>query len=123
MPRVPAGDGQNPVSDVQNTRREPLSPESRVRGRVKAKATREGRIAAGKSAFRTPLEVAQDNPTSKRYAINAKCYDCQGGIGADPGWQWAIGNCAIADCPLYPHRPYQRKQGQPPEGRYRVKSR
>ena len=104
--------------DVENERREHLTPEGKARGRAKSNDVRRARKNAGLSAYRTPLEVARDKPTSKRDAIYAKCYECQGGEGADPGWQWAIGNCEVTDCPLHPHRSYRRKQGQPPEGVY-----
>jgi len=56
----------------------------------------------------TPLEKAQQNPKSLRLAINAKCYDC-GGEDADPGWRGRITECVIPECPLFPVRPYQKK--------------
>lgn len=49
-------------------------------------------------------------------AIREKCKDCQGG---DAGQRWGIGNCPDSACPLHPYRPYQNKQGQPPEGVYK----
>ena len=45
-------------------------------------------------------------------AVYARCNDCQGEDGTDPGWLWAIGICEVSDCPLYPRRPYQHKVGQ-----------
>ena len=110
--------GQLLESDVENERPENLSAPVQAKGRMRANAARKSRIEAGLPAYRTPIEVARDKPTSKRNAIYAKCYECQGG-GADPGWQWAIGNCEITECPLHSHRSYQRKEGQPPEGVYR----
>lgn len=53
-----------------------------------------------------PLEKARRNPTSLRLAINAKCFDCEGG-DADPNVQARIGTCTITTCPLHPVRPYQ----------------
>ena len=53
-----------------------------------------------------PIEKAKNNPKSWRLAINAKCWDCQGG-NKDPHPRWRIANCEIPDCSLYPLRPYQ----------------
>jgi hypothetical protein len=53
-----------------------------------------------------PLEKARRNPKSLRLAVNAKCFDCEGG-NADPNVQRRIGTCSIAACPLHPVRPYQ----------------
>ncbi len=59
---------------------------------------------------RNPIEKANANPTNLRAAIDAKCFDCEGG-DADPCIQWRIGNCVCPDCPLYPVRPHQRLFG------------
>lgn len=59
---------------------------------------------------RNPIQKAQANPTSLRAAIDAKCWDCEGG-DADPCIQWRVGNCVSPDCPLYPVRPHQRLFG------------
>lgn len=59
---------------------------------------------------RNPIEKAQANPASLRAAIDAKCFDCEGG-DADPRVQWRIANCVCPDCPLYPVRPHQRLFG------------
>ena len=59
---------------------------------------------------RNPIEKAHANPTSLRAAIDAKCFDCEGG-DADPSIWWRIGNCVCPDCPLYPVRPHQRLFG------------
>ena len=53
-----------------------------------------------------PVEKARRNPTSRRLAIAAKCYDCSGG-GIDPGVIGRIRDCAVPKCPLFPLRPYQ----------------
>ena len=53
-----------------------------------------------------PLGRAALNPKSLRKAINAMCFDCQGG-NADPGVTQRIRTCEIPTCPLHPVRPYQ----------------
>ena len=53
-----------------------------------------------------PIEKAKRKPMSLRLAVNAKCWECQGG-SSDPHPRWRIGNCEVVDCPLYPKRPYQ----------------
>lgn len=59
-----------------------------------------------------PKQKAQQQPNSKKAAINGKCFECQGEDN-DAGWMWRIGNCTCTDCSLYPHRPYQNKHGAP----------
>ena len=59
-----------------------------------------------------PIEKAKRKPTSLRLAINAKCWECQGG-NLDPHPRWRIGNCEVVDCSLYPNRPYQKSFGTP----------
>ena len=56
------------------------------------------------------LERHAENPTRKT-AIEAKCWDCQGG-DADPAVFWRIGNCPIPACALYPFRPFRHKYGK-----------
>lgn len=58
---------------------------------------------------KTPIEKAQDKPTSLRLAINAKCFDCVG-CGFDPKPTNEIRNCKITTCPLWNVRPYQNKK-------------
>jgi hypothetical protein len=53
---------------------------------------------------RNPLEQAAANPRSRKVAIKAKCWDCQGGDG-DPGVFRRIRECPSSGCPLWPHRP------------------
>lgn len=60
-----------------------------------------------------PIDKAKLKPKSLRYAINARCWQCQG-EDADPGVRWRTGNCEIPSCALYPHRPYQRLVGTRP---------
>ena len=54
-----------------------------------------------------PLEKAKQNPRSLRLAVNAMCYECEGG-GFDDGWRGRIKYCIIPDCPLHGKRPYQK---------------
>jgi hypothetical protein len=84
------------------------------------KAMAEGRArkaAQGEVKKMNPLERAQANPKSTRMAINAKCWDCEGG-DADAHVGWRIGNCTCEKtCGLYAVRPYQRHKGTPvPKG-------
>ena len=107
---------QKYFSDVRKTRRERLTPEKMVAGWANVNDVRRARKKAGLTAYCTPLEVAKDEPTSKRCAVYARCNDCQDEDGTDPGWLWAIGNCEVLDRPLYRHRPYQHKVGESPAG-------
>ena len=63
----------------------------------------------GLKKTKTPIEKAQDKPTSLRLAINGKCFDCVG-CGFDPKSHDEIRNCQITDCPLWNVRPYQNKK-------------
>lgn len=54
----------------------------------------------------TPIDRARLNPTSRKLAIYAECFDCMG-CGADEGWRKAIGECHIVNCQLWRFRPYQ----------------
>ena len=83
-----------------------FSDEEMKKGHERAKSRREERQANGLSAYRNPIEKAQENPTSLRAAINGKCYDCIGQDG-DPDWRGSIRECVCTDCTLYPVRPYQ----------------
>ena len=105
-----------PLAEKSNL---PASIDSRV---AKAQKAKQERIARGLSAYRTPYEILADKPNSMRAAINAKCYECQGGdpdCPPDPGWQWAVGNCESYTCPLHSFRRYLKKLGTPGEGVYR----
>lgn len=53
-----------------------------------------------------PITRARRNPTSRKLAIAAKCYDCQG-RDDDPGVRERIRTCLSPGCPLYPVRPYK----------------
>ncbi len=54
------------------------------------------------------LEKAKMKPRSLRLAVNAKCFECEG-EDADPGWRVRIKECIIPNCPLFPVRPYQKR--------------
>ncbi len=71
---------------------------------------REERLAAGLSTVKTPYERAAENPKSRRLAIHAQCFSCEG-EDSDPGWKARIGSCTIPTCPLYSFRPYQQHAG------------
>lgn len=74
-------------------------------------ARRISRAAGIKIVPRSPIAKALANPKSLRAALDAKCFDCEGG-GADPHWKQRIGNCVCPDCPLYPLRPYQNLRAE-----------
>jgi len=59
----------------------------------------------------TAREHAARNPNSRKLAINAMCWDCEG--DTDPAIRWRIGNCVIKDCPLYRFRPHKMYEGRP----------
>lgn len=71
-----------------------------------AKARQEAKEKGITFAKRNPLEKLQDNPTSRKLAIDAMCYTCVG-AGADSGVRAAIRNCGVRKCPLYACRPYK----------------
>ena len=46
---------------------------------------------AGTSPNQNPIQKSIKHPKSRRFAMAAKCYDCQGGDVSgkiDPGWRW-----------------------------------
>lgn len=59
--------------------------------------------------LKTPGEKLAENPRSMRAAINAMCWQCMGGDGADPGWRNMIRNCTSPKCALWNFRPYRDK--------------
>ena len=61
---------------------------------------------------KNPLEKLAEMPLSLRRAVTAKCFQCEG-EDSDPGVQWRIGNCEIADCALHPVRPFKPTLGAP----------
>ena len=50
---------------------------------------------------KTPGELMAEKPNSRKLAMDAMCWDCQGGDHADDGWKWNIGNCTMDSCPLW----------------------
>ena len=89
-----------PVMDVQET---PLEKARRVRREMHERGEQVIKL--------NPLAKLVGNPKSLRLAVNAICYQCMGG-GADPGWQWSVGNCTSGNCGLYAVRPYQAWKGR-----------
>ena len=79
---------------------------------AKARAVADEKRARGELVRLNPTEKAAKYPGSRKYAINAMCFDCQG-FDADPCYQWRIGNCPAPQCPLFRHRPYQHLEGRP----------
>ena len=49
-----------------------------------------------------PIEKSKQNPTSLRFAINARCFDCSGFERPE------VTNCEMTDCELYHLRPWQK---------------
>lgn len=52
---------------------------------------------------KNPEEKSNDNPTSLRLAINAKCYDCNG----KENWVKRTRECNISSCSLWKVRPFR----------------
>lgn len=75
-----------------------------------ARQKRQEKIDAGEKIERTdPIEKSRKNPKSLRLAVNAKCWDCQGGDTA--GTRQRIRNCECGvHCGLFAVRPYQGKE-------------
>ena len=69
-------------------------------------------VDQGSESLTQPPAVLARKPKSLRAAINAKCWDCQGG-NSDPAPGWRIGNCVCPECPLYAVRPYQYNTTRP----------
>lgn len=77
-----------------------------------AQAARQAKKDRGEDFTRlNPLQKWEaSNKTSRKLAINAMCYQCQGG-GHDPGTIDGIRNCTCEKtCPLWAVRPYQEKR-------------
>ena len=108
QPAIDSVDCENVNSESTDTiTRRQANPDSLAAARAAAaiKRERDGRLER-----LDPIEKARKNPKSRRLAVNAKCYDCEG-EDADPCVQWRIGNCTVPACPLYPVRPYQHLFG------------
>lgn len=59
-----------------------------------------------------PLRQFAANPTSRVYAIKAKCAECVGCTldHLEPGYSSSIRDCSSYSCPLYNFRPYRSKR-------------
>lgn len=63
-----------------------------------------------KVKHRTPIEKAQDNPNSLRFAVNAKCWQCCGeGYDGPKATVDCIASCSVRECSLWNLKPYQDK--------------
>ena len=56
-----------------------------------------------------PIEQFQTRPSSRAYAVRAKCAEC---VGCTPdhlekGFKESISSCSSESCPLHGFRPYQ----------------
>ena len=56
-----------------------------------------------------PIEQFRANPSSRAYAVRAKCAEC---VGCTPdqlekGFKESISSCSSESCPLHTFRPYQ----------------
>jgi len=59
-----------------------------------------------------PIEQFQTRPSSRAYAVRAKCAEC---VGCTPdhlekGFKESISSCSSYSCPLHRFRPYQAKK-------------
>lgn len=89
-----------------------MATENQTKAIQAAQEARRKRVEEGEGLkHRTPSEKLRDNPTSRKLAIDAMCYECQGG-GADPGTKWQVGNCPCTNCPLHAVRPWQHLNGK-----------
>jgi len=68
---------------------------------------------------KNPLEKLAEKPDSLRWAINARCYQCES-EDADPAVKWRIGNCRSTACALWNVRPFQSQCGRPEPKSMRV---
>lgn len=67
---------------------------------AKARAARRSK---GTYTKLTPIEAAKADPTNKRKAITAKCYDCSNCQREE------VTHCKVTSCPLWLIRPWQEK--------------
>ena len=59
-----------------------------------------------------PIEQFRARPSSRAYAVRAKCAEC---VGCTPdhlekGFKETILSCSSESCPLHSFRPYQREK-------------
>jgi hypothetical protein len=59
-----------------------------------------------------PIEQFKEFPSSRAYAIKAKCAECVGCTSnhIEKGFRESISSCSSYSCPLYRFRPYQAKK-------------
>jgi hypothetical protein len=59
-----------------------------------------------------PIEQFKELPSSRAYAIKAKCAECVGCTSnhIEKGFRESISSCSCYSCPLYRFRPYQAKK-------------
>ena len=59
-----------------------------------------------------PIEQFKELPSSRAYAIKAKCAECVGCTlnHIEMGFRESISSCSSYSCPLYRFRPYQAKK-------------
>jgi hypothetical protein len=59
-----------------------------------------------------PIKQFEANPTSKTYAIKAKCAQCFGCTRdyLETGFRHSISSCTSLSCPLHRLRPFQAKK-------------
>ena len=75
----------------------------------KARATRKANIQAALEAGieikrRNPREIWEEDKTSIRKSVNAKCFDCNG----EELYKNRTRYCQMFDCPLWNVRPYSK---------------
>ena len=58
-----------------------------------------------------PIKQYLRNPSSRAYAVKAKCAECMGCTPnhIEKGFKESISTCSSYSCPLHRHRPYQRE--------------
>ena len=65
--------------------------------------------------LKNPIQKANANPQSLRFAINANCFQCMGGTEDEPyvtkELRIEVAKCTCLGCPLYRHRPWKKKRG------------
>ena len=59
-----------------------------------------------------PIRQFQSRPSSRVYAVKAKCAEC---VGCTPehlekGFKESISSCSSESCPLHRFRPYQQEK-------------
>ena len=61
-----------------------------------------------------PILKFQENPNSRRFAINAMCAQCMGCTvsSLEGGFRNMIKNCTSTTCPLHSFRPYQTEESE-----------